>query len=150
MKNRASLVALTRAKPVAARDLLTQVAFAYLTGNGDQHAKNPSVVRNSVGEWRVTPAYDVPSTHPYGDVSMALTAGGRAREDITRGVFVQLGRGLGVPERAVVKVLDRLCDAVEAWSPRLPELPFDERQVHKLGRLVRDRRAKLAGTRARG
>src|SRR5690606_42145011 len=42
-----------RARPVAARDLVRQVAFAYLTGNGDQHAKNLSIGRIG-GEWRAT------------------------------------------------------------------------------------------------
>jgi serine/threonine-protein kinase HipA len=140
----AGLVALTRAKPVAARDLLAQVAFAYLTGNGDQHAKNLSVVRDAAGEWRATPAYDLPSTYPYGDVTMALSIGGRVREDITRASFLELGVGLGVPERATRKVLDRLCDAVDGWLPGLDGLPFDDRRRYKLGRLVHDRRAKLA------
>jgi len=139
-----ALVALTRAKPLAARDLLAQVAFAYLTGNGDQHAKNLSVVQTEGGEWRAAPAYDVPSTYPYGDVTMALSIGGTARDSLTRASFVRLGLGLGVPERATGKLLDRLCEAVDAWVGDLPTLPFDERRLHKLGRLIADRRAKLS------
>ena len=45
---------------VAARTLLRQFAFAYLSGNGDAHAKNFSILEN--GEWRVAPAYDLPCT----------------------------------------------------------------------------------------
>lgn len=139
----AALVALTRAKPVAARDLVRQAAFAYLTGNGDQHAKNLSVLQSPDGEWRAAPAYDVPSTYPYGDVTVALSIGGRTREDITRASFLQLGAGLGVPERATAKMLDPLCDAVDGWIDDLPTLPFDERRLHKLRRVVLDRRAQL-------
>ncbi len=32
-------------------------AFAYLTLNGDAHAKNVSVLREPDGEWRAAPAY---------------------------------------------------------------------------------------------
>jgi hypothetical protein len=43
-------------------------------------------------------------------------------------------------------VLDDLCAAVDSWADRLPELPFDPRQVHKLGRVVQYRRRRLAET----
>ncbi|HEU4418625.1 MAG TPA: HipA domain-containing protein, partial [Planctomycetota bacterium] len=56
------LARLTHAPVVAARSLLRQFAFAYLTCNGDAHAKNFSVIRRSDG-WEVAPAYDLPSTH---------------------------------------------------------------------------------------
>ena len=47
------------AGPVSALRFMRQFAFAYLTGNGDAHAKNFSILR--VGdEWRASPAYDVP------------------------------------------------------------------------------------------
>lgn len=68
----AALATPTRAPLVALRDVFTQLAFAYLTGNGDMHAKNLSVGIDRRGEWRVTPAYDVPSSYPYGDTTMAL------------------------------------------------------------------------------
>ena len=77
------LAGVTTAPRVAARDLLRQLAFAYVTGNGDAHAKNFSVLRLPSGEWRATPAYDVPSSHPYGDTTLALTIDGRDREDVT-------------------------------------------------------------------
>lgn len=139
------LVRLARARPVAGRDLVAQVAFAYLTGNGDQHAKNLSMAQASSGEWRVTPAYDTPTTYVYGDTTMALSIDGRRREDITRASFLRLGASVGVPERAVAKVLDRLCDRVDGWIDGVGELPFDDRRLHKLARLIQDRRAKLSG-----
>lgn len=38
--------------------------FAWLTGNGDLHAKNVSVLQQA-GEWRIAPIYDAPPTVPY-------------------------------------------------------------------------------------
>lgn len=137
------LAHVTDAPVVAARDLVRQLAFAYLSGNGDAHAKNLSVLRHPNGEWRVSPAYDVPSSHPYGDTTMALTVDGKDREDITWRSFVALGDAVGVPERAVRRTLAELTAAVDRWIGDLDQLPFDERRVHRLRRLVLDRRAKL-------
>jgi serine/threonine-protein kinase HipA len=65
------------AEPVAARDVFRQFCFAWLTGNGDVHAKNISVLETVGGEWRVSPAYDLPSTLAYGDLTMALELNGK-------------------------------------------------------------------------
>lgn len=138
------LVAATRARPVAARELLRQVAVAYLTGNGDAHAKNFSILEDEHGEWRASPAYDVPSSHPYGDHTMALRIGGLEREDISRATIVGLGAAIGLPTRAAQKVLDDLCARSDQWLGRLDELPFGPGALHKLRRAILDRRDQLA------
>lgn len=106
------------ARAVAARASLVQLAFAWLTGNGDLHAKNLSVLQDETGEWRVAPAYDMPSTLPYGDVAMALRLSGR-RENLTRKAFRDLGAALRLPEKAVERVLD---DVLEVTEPLLGDL----------------------------
>jgi serine/threonine-protein kinase HipA len=140
-----ALVEVTRARPVAARDLFTQVVFAYLTGNGDLHAKNLSVGQTSDGEWRVTPAYDLPSSQPYGDTTSALDVQGRRREDITRRTMLAFAADIGLTGRAAASVLDRLVKTAALWLPDLDALPFDERRRHRLRRVIEDRRQKLAG-----
>jgi serine/threonine-protein kinase HipA len=137
------LASVTAAPVVAARDLLHQFAFAYLAGNGDAHAKNVSVFRLPGGEWRVTPAYDIPSSHPYGDTTMALTIDGKDREDITWRSFMALGSATGVPERAVRRTLLDLVGRVDRWIGDLDQLPFDQRRIHRLRRLITDRQQKL-------
>jgi serine/threonine-protein kinase HipA len=133
----------TTAPIVTARALLLQFAFAYLTGNGDAHAKNFSVHRLPGGEWRPTPAYDIPSSHLYGDTTMALPIDGKDREDITWRAFVALGEATRVPERAVRRLLLELVGKTDRWIGALDELPFDDRRIHGLRRLIDDRRAKL-------
>lgn len=141
------LSAVAGAPRVCARDLLRQVAFAYLSCNGDAHGKNFSVRQAPDGEWEAAPAYDLPSSHPYGDHTMALSLGGKSREDIGRSDFVDLGALLGLPERAVARVLDELVAGLERWEPRLGELPFDELRIDELRRAVRFRRDRLASRR---
>jgi serine/threonine-protein kinase HipA len=139
----AALSAVCRARPVAALTLLQHVAFAYLSCNGDAHAKNFSVRQLPKGEWRVTPAYDLPSTHPYGDTTMALTINGRDREDIGRTDFLALGTAVGLRPRAVERALDELCERVDLWIDDVSTLPFDERPRTKLRRAIEYRRTRL-------
>lgn len=140
----AGLAQRTGAPIVAARVLLQQLAFAYLSGNGDAHAKNFSILQRG-GEWRIAPAYDLPSSLPYGDTTTALSIGGKDREDIGRADFLALGQRCRVPAKATARVLDELLAAMPSWLDRLGELPFDVRTVHELGRACAYRAARLRG-----
>jgi serine/threonine-protein kinase HipA len=138
----AALAGVCRARPPAARTLLRQFAFAYLTCNGDAHAKNFSVRRDR-GEWRPTPMYDVPTSHVYGDYTMALRLNGKSREDIGREDFVALGMAVGVRRPAAERALDDLCESVGLWLDELTQLPFDPGLLQKLRRAIEHRRDRL-------
>lgn len=139
-----ALAAVCQATALAGRDLVRQLAFAYVTGNGDAHAKNFSVLRGVDGEWRVSPAYDTPSSYPYGDSTMALSIGGRSGGDFGVADFVKLGAGLGVPERAVRTVLTELANRSDAWLADLATLPYDKGRIAKLRRFVTNRLRRIA------
>ncbi len=126
------------ARPVAARDLLRQVAFAHLTGNGDMHAKNLSIVFDD--EWTVSPCYDVPSTYPYKDHTTALSIGGQRRQDVTRRHVSELAAVVGVRPRAAESMLDEVLDRVPLWLDSIDALPFDQRRLAKLRALIEHRR----------
>jgi serine/threonine-protein kinase HipA len=115
------------ARPVALRALFQQLCFAWLTGNGDVHAKNLSILATADGEWRVSPAYDLPSTVPYGDASLALSMGGRTT-GISRTHLLGFASVISLPERAAVKVLDELLEDLAAVEEELREgaLPFPQ------------------------
>lgn len=121
---------------VAARELVRAVTFAYVTCNGDAHAKNFSVTQDAAGEWFPSPVYDVPSTHPYGDHTMALQIGGRSSHDIGRRDLIALAAAAEVPARAACRVIDAVATAVEASLPQLDALPYDARRIHKLRRAM--------------
>lgn len=139
----AGLTAVCDAPAAAGRELLRQLAFAYLTGNGDAHAKNFSVLRDVLGEWRVSPVYDTPCSHVYGDTTMAMSINGRSGSDFGATDFAELGKSLGVPERATRRALSELVERVDRWLPNLDSLPFDRGQLSKLRRVVAHRRARL-------
>ncbi|MCW2605291.1 MAG: HipA N-terminal domain protein [Pseudonocardiales bacterium] len=140
----AALSAVCGSPVLAGRDLIRQLALAYLTGNGDAHAKNFSVLQGVSGEWRVSPVYDVPCSQVYGDSTMALTLNGNSGGDIGAADFVALGSGLGVPERAVRRTLADLAERVDSWLPNLDQLPFDRGTLGKLRRVIKYRRSRLA------
>lgn len=139
----AALTAVCAAPVVGGRDLIRQLAFAYITGNGDAHAKNFSVVRALDGEYRVSPAYDTPSSYLYGDTTMALAINGHGGAEFSAADFVALGRRLNVAERAVRRLLADLCARSDLWLPDLPVLPFDRGKIDKLRRVITHRIGRL-------
>jgi serine/threonine-protein kinase HipA len=102
----------------ALRNLAIQAAFAWLSGNGDLHAKNVSMVQQPSGEWWIAPVYDIPSTVVYGDKTLALPLDGK-RTGISRRHFLGWATGLGLPERAAVQALEL---GLKAAGPLLADL----------------------------
>jgi serine/threonine-protein kinase HipA len=139
----AALTAVCTAPAVAGRELIRQLAFAFLTGNGDAHAKNFSVRQDLAGEWLVSPVYDVPCSYIYGDISMALSIGGRSGGDFRADDFVSLGKRLGVPDRAVRRTLADIANRTDGWLKDLDRLPFDRGRLAKLRRVINQRRRRV-------
>lgn len=137
-----ALAELCDARALAARTLLSQLAFAYLTANGDAHAKNFSALQLPDGEWRISPAYDVPSSQPYGDTTTAMPVNGR-RSDVGAKDFLALSGELGLSPRAATRVLREAVELVDLWLPLLEELPYDLGRVSKLRRVINQRRRRL-------
>ncbi|MFE4226299.1 type II toxin-antitoxin system HipA family toxin [Arthrobacter sp. NPDC056886] len=113
-----ALAAYCAAPLPALRNLALQAAFAWLTGNGDLHAKNVSMVQQPAGEWSIAPVYDIPSTVVYGDKTLALTLDGK-RTGVSRRHFLGWAAGMGLTERAAVQVLEL---ALRASEPLLADL----------------------------
>jgi serine/threonine-protein kinase HipA len=93
---------------------------------------------------QAAPAHDLPSSYPYGDVTLALTVAGKSREDVGRDDLMALAATWGLPTRAATKVLDEVVSRTDRWLPRLGESGFPERTVVKWTRGVEYRRKRLA------
>lgn len=124
-----ALSRLCAANLLAVRHAFEQVTFAVLTGNGDLHAKNLSIVQRE-GEWMLAPAYDIPSTLIYGDSSLALPMGGK-RRDISRRQLLDFATSLGLGATAAETVLNTLLDATGDLEAELraSALPFDPQRL---------------------
>ena len=115
---------------LAARELYRQFCFAWFTGNGDLHAKNISIISTQDGEWKISPAYDLPSTLPYGDTSLALTIGGK-KIGHSRRSLVEFGMSVGLSEKLATKVMDEILDSTAHVIEDLlgGSLPFDQQKI---------------------
>ena len=131
----ARLADICGARPVALRALFRQLIVALVTGNGDLHAKNVSIVERA-GEWQISPAYDLPSSYPYGDTTLAMAIRGSRESQVSRSRLLELAAQIGLPERAARLILDDLIERLEPWTDRLGPLPFDDRRKADLRRLM--------------
>lgn len=143
----AALTRCTAAAPVARLELFRQITFAWLTGNGDLHAKNLAILENrTTGEWQVSPAYDLPSTVPYGDLTLALDLAG-SRDGVSRKKLIGFADTIGVPKRAAERAIDQL---LRRTSPVLSDLrtlnlPYGEQTMTRWQRELDYRRRQLSG-----
>lgn len=122
--------------------LIELYAFSYLIANGDLHAKNISVIRMENGVTQLSPAYDLLSTLPYQDRTMALKLDGRD-SNFKAARFISFGERFGVREKAVRTVLTRLYEASEPWIGRLGEIGFEDRLANQLATTLKKRRHDL-------
>ena len=137
----AALAATCIAPLLASRNLYLQFVFAWLTGNGDLHAKNLAVLGSPRG-FVMAPVFDVPCTLLYGDETLALPVSGKTRHLKARH-WAELAVSLGLPARAAVAA-NRTALAAAAGI-RLEELPFTGSPLHGALRELRFRRRELAG-----
>lgn len=135
----AALADACRARLVAVRNLYLQFIYAWLTGNGDLHAKNISIIEAG-GTFTVAPVYDVPCTLLYGDDSMALSVGGRTKGLKARH-WADFAEAIGLPRRAAEST-NRIALAAAA-AVDLSLLPLDGSPLRGAEREVRHRRAEL-------
>lgn len=98
-----------------------QIVFDYLFGNGDAHLKNFSVYESALGDYVMTPAYDLISTalHCPDDLSFMALSLFRDPDFMTKEFeslpdFVILGRAYGVDETGVAGLLDEFRRKVPA------------------------------------
>ena len=142
----AAVAAVCAAGPVAVRDVYRQLCFAWLTGNGDVHAKNISVLATSEGEWRVAPAYDLPSTLPYGDLTMALPLQGSV-DALSRRTMLDFASAVGMTPKAATATLDDMLDATANVTVEIREgvLPFTQQTISTWTTQLERRRTLLKG-----
>ena len=125
---------------LAARDIFRQLCFAWLTGNGDVHAKNVSILATPSGEWRVSPAYDIPSTLPYRDHTLAMSMLGK-HDGLSRRSLLAFADATGVPTRAAERTLHDVLVATESIPDELEAgaLPFAGQIIKGCVRSLRNR-----------
>ncbi|MDO9398422.1 MAG: type II toxin-antitoxin system HipA family toxin [Herbiconiux sp.] len=134
------LAALCSAPLIAVRNLYLQFVFAWVTGNGDLHAKNVSVLGDDHGRFQVAPIYDIPCTLLYGDDSLALPVAGRTTRLRARH-WAEFASEVGLPERAAASANALALRAASGVD--LDELPFSGSPLRAAQRELGFRRSEL-------
>lgn len=137
----------------ACERLFTLVVFNYIFSNGDAHLKNFSLIRNTDGEYQLSPAYDLLSTviHSPGESDTALQLYDRDFDSTFyskygyygRVNFLELAKRLSILPKRAERILDSYtmnADRVKqmiAKSLLLPEVKaiYEKNFEDKLGRI---------------
>lgn len=125
---------------VAKRNAYLQFVFAWLSGNGDLHAKNLSVLGTLRGDFAMAPLYDVPCTLLYGDNTMALSVAGK-HKNLKARHWAEFAQSLGLPQKAAAAANKLAMNA--AGSVLLESLPFSGSPLRGAQRELRFRRTEF-------
>ncbi|WP_308198276.1 type II toxin-antitoxin system HipA family toxin [Arthrobacter rhizosphaerae] len=134
-----ALMRICQAPIVAGRNLYLQFVFAWLTGNGDLHAKNVAILGGSRG-FVMAPIYDIPCTLVYGDDSLALPVSGKTK-NLKAKHWAELAAAIGLPARAAASANRLAMTAASAIN--LDSLPFSGSPLRGAQRELRFRRSQL-------
>ncbi|MBN1115305.1 MAG: HipA domain-containing protein [Oligoflexia bacterium] len=119
--------------------LLKVYVFSYITGNGDMHAKNISLVALKDGKQvTLSPAYDLVTTLIYGDRTMALKIDGKD-DGITKKMIVEFAMRYGINELPVLKMIDNLVMMTDKNYAVLFNVPMEEKKRADLERTIKSR-----------
>lgn len=135
------------AERVARRDLFAQIVFAVVTGNGDAHAKNFSIL-DVAGEWRVAPAYDLPASVFYGDFTLAMSIGG-SKQPPSRRRLLDLASAIDLPTAAATRTIDTILDGTGDMIAELEDgaIGLDQTRLSTGLKQLRHRRKELLARR---
>jgi serine/threonine-protein kinase HipA len=110
------------APAVDGQQLLRWIAFNFLVGNADAHAKNLALLYGEDGSVRLAPFYDLLCTavYPELDQRLAMRLGGERRPDhLRRRHWESLSVELEIAPRAVFGELERLTRTIEKTAEAL-------------------------------
>jgi len=110
--------------PAAALEFVRRLALMAITGNGDMHLKNWSLIyRGDGNQPELAPIYDVLSTVPYLPAdALALSLGGeRTFKALAAPRWKAFANRARLPEPAVLKAVVDIVERVNAHWWRLPE-----------------------------
>jgi len=117
--------------------------FTWWSGNGDMHLKNFSLLTDEEGIVRLTPAYDLVSTHLVipGD-PLALPVGGKQTK-LTRGDWLRFADYCDLPRTVAERMLREQKEATDEAANLIGKsfLPRDQREEYES--LIRERSNQL-------
>lgn len=108
----------TTNKGFEAQRLFELVLFSYLIGNSDMHLKNFSLIENNLGEYELSPAYDLLSTALVildDKEESALTINGK-KNKLKLNDFNTLAESLKINEKSLQAIYSRFNKVLPKWT----------------------------------
>ena len=97
--------------------LFELILFCYLTGNTDMHLKNYALIENALGQYELSPAYDLLSTLLVlsDEEESALTINGK-KNRLKRTDFDSVAKTLQINEKTVAAIYQRFAKILPTWQ----------------------------------
>ena len=112
--------------------------FGWCVGNGDLHLKNLSLLTNTDGVRRLSPAYDLVNTKlVIQDDKLALTVGGKT-SNLKRSDWIEFGRYCQIPERVVDRVISRQAAVLNEMSQTIQNSFLSAPMKNKYQEILRE------------
>jgi serine/threonine-protein kinase HipA len=135
----------TKNQGFEAQRLFEIVLFCYLTGNADMHLKNFSLIENSLGEFELSPAYDLLNTAivmPEDKEESALTINEKKRK-LNRNDFQVLATSLKINNKSLEAIYERFESILPTWLSWIDQSFLTEEFKDEYTHLITDRFKKL-------
>jgi len=109
------------------------LVFTWWSGNGDMHLKNFSLLTDEDGIVRLTPAYDLVSTHLVIPNDPLAAAVGGKKTNLARGDWLRLAEYCGLPRKVAERVLQEQADVVDSATRLIGHsfLPADQKTAYE-------------------
>ena len=97
--------------------LFELILFCYLTGNTDMHLKNYALIENTLGQYELSPAYDLLSTLLVlsDEEESALSINGK-KNRLKRTDFDSVAKTLQINEKTVAAIYQRFTKILPIWQ----------------------------------
>lgn len=112
--------------------------FNVIARNQDDHVKNIAFLMNRVGEWKLSPAFDVTYAYdPMGEWTSRhqMSINGK-RDSFTRGDLIALAKIAGIKETQANEMIDTVNHAVLDWPMYAEKAGVEEARMEQIQRTL--------------
>jgi len=108
--------------------------FNILANNWDDHVKNFAFLMNHLGEWSLSPAYDLAfSEGPRGEHSMTVDGEGRSP---TQQHIRRLGIQSGLNEQQIKQSIEEIAQIVSNWRKYATDVDIGQSSVNHIDKRI--------------
>jgi len=111
--------------------------FNVLAHNRDDHAKNFSYLMDEEGQWKLSPAYDLPfSSGPRMEQSTTVMGEGKSPNVVH---LKKLGEGASLSETQISAIIEQTKAALAGWSGKAKEYGVSKANIDLIGKKLSER-----------